>query len=287
MRGLDNPDPPIQLEDVRELLHLDRAFYTADDPGVLRETINRIHVAGIQVYRRPRLLIDAIRKSSLKALYLPDRKRILLDRDLPPKKHRWNEAHEIGHSLIPWHDLMFGDNKYTVSQDCLEQIEAEANFAAGRLLFLRDRFTDEACSHEPSIKTVRHLHNVFGNSLSTTLYRFIETAGVERPLVGMISGHPHVTRRPDTFDPSRPCRHLIRSPAFARCFAKMEETDLFEAVVRYCGRQRGGPLGEDRLTLTDDKGERHLFFFETFFNQFDALTIGAYLRPELRSVAMP
>jgi hypothetical protein len=26
------------------------------------------------------------------ALYLPNRKRILLDNDLPPLKHRWNEA---------------------------------------------------------------------------------------------------------------------------------------------------------------------------------------------------
>ena len=74
--GLDHPEPPLRLEDVRELLKLDRVFYTADDPGVMRETISRIRIAGIQVFERPMLIIDAIRKSSLKALYLPDRKRI-------------------------------------------------------------------------------------------------------------------------------------------------------------------------------------------------------------------
>jgi hypothetical protein len=197
LRGLGNPEPPLRLEDVRELLNLDLAYYTANDPGIAQETISRIRVAAIQVYKRPTLLIDAIKKLDLKALYLPDRKRILLDGDLPQKKHRWNEAHEIGHSLIPWHEeMMLGDNNQTLSLECHEQVEAEANFAAGRLLFLRNRFIDEAQSLEPSIGAIRQLHTTFGNTLTTTFYRFIETFGVEQPLVGLISSHPHITRRP-------------------------------------------------------------------------------------------
>ena len=286
LRGLGNPDPPLSLENVRELLKIDREFYTADDPSLAREVISRIRVATVQVYRRPSLLADAIRKLSLKALYLPDRKRILLDESLPEKKHRWNEVHEIGHSLIPWHeDLMFGDNEYTLSQDCREQIETEANFAAGRLLFLRERFTDEACALEPSIENVRALHKVFGNTLSTTLYRFVESAGVERPIVGMITGHPHVSRRSDDFDPANPCSHFIQSPAFARFFGRMSEAELFAAVASYCGSQRGGPLGEDELILTDDNGDLHHFLFETFFNGYDALTLGKYLHPLVRVLA--
>lgn len=110
LRGLGNPEPPLSLDQVRELLKLDRAFYTADDPTIVREVISRIRVATIQVAQRPMLLVDAIKKWSLQALYVPDRKRILLDASLPQKKHRWNEAHEIGHSLIPWHDdVMHGD----------------------------------------------------------------------------------------------------------------------------------------------------------------------------------
>ena len=267
LRGLGHPEPPLALLDVRELLKLDRAFYTAEDPGSTREVISRIRIAGIQVYRRPTLLFDAIRKASLQALYLPDRKRILLDGNLPEKKHRWHEAHEIGHSLIPWHEeVMLGDNSYTLSQDCHEQVEAEANFAAARLLFLRERFTAEARSLDPSIKAVRELHGIFGNTLSTTLYRFVETAGAERPMVGMITDHPHRTQRSATFDSSRPCRHLIQSPAFARYFGRLSEADLFAAVASYCGGQSGGPLGESELVLTDNNGSRHCFFFETFFN---------------------
>ena len=286
LRGLGNPEPPLRLEDVRHLLKLDRQFFTARDPSAVQEKISRIRVAAIQVYERPTLLIDAIKKLSLKALYLPDRKRILLDGDLPEKKHRWNEAHEVGHSLIPWHEtLMHGDNSYTLQPHCHEQVEAEANYAAGRLLFLRDRFTQEARSSQLNLAAVQDLHQRFGNTYSTTLYRFVESAGADRPLVGMITDHPHPSRRPLAWDASHPCRYFIQSPAFAARFAKISEGEVFEAIAEYCGSQRGGPLGQNELSLTDDNGDDHRFYFETFFNRYDALTLGVYIRPELRVIA--
>jgi Zn-dependent peptidase ImmA (M78 family) len=286
LKGLGNPEPPLRLEDIRHLLKLDRRFYTAKDPSAVQETISRIRVATIQLYERPTLIFDAIKKFSLKALYLPDRKRILLDGDLPEKKHRWNEAHEIGHSLIPWHeDMMHGDNTHTLSADCHEQVEAEANFAAGRMLFLQDRFTGEALALEPTLASVRQLHSKFGNTMSTTLYRFVEMAGEDRPIIGMITDHPHVSRRPANHDPAKPCRHFIQSPAFAMRFSGMPEKDVFGAVAGYCGSQSGGPLGDSELILTDDNGDQHRFYFETFFNRYDALTLGIYLKPEVRIVA--
>lgn len=285
LRGLGRPEPPLRIEDVRELLRLDRGFYAADDPGLLQEVISRIRVAGIQIWSRPALLAEAIDKWSLKALYLPDRKRILLDSALPQLKQRWNEAHEIGHSILPWHqDAMLGDNLLTLTPDCHDQVEAEANFAAGRLLFLRDLFVGEARSVPISIESVRQLHTRYGNTLSTTLYRFVEAAEV--PVVGMISDHPHPSRRERSFDPASPCRHFIRSPAFARQFSDTFDVSLFVTVSRYCGAQRGGPLGEGEITLVDDGGSRHRFHFETFFNRYDALTLGRYVCPAPQVLAV-
>ena len=169
-----------------------------------------------------------------------------------------------------------GDNLRTLSPDCREEVEAEANFAAARLLFLRDRFTEQARSAHPSINLIRSLRDTFGNTLSATLYHFVETAGSDVPLLGMISSHPHVLRRPDSFELARPCRHFIRSPAFAERFASASQTRIFEQVAQYCGMQRGGPLGESELLLTDDNGDPHAFRFETFFNRYDALTLGVY-----------
>lgn len=256
--------PRLRLEDVRELLKLDFGYYTATDPGLAHEAISRIRVATIQVFRRPTLIFDAIRKFSLKALYLPDRKRILLDGDEPKLKHRWNEAHEVGHSLLPWHEeMMHGDNEHTLSRACMEQIEAEANFAAGRLLFLRDRFVEEARSSAPAIETVKQLHKRFGNTLSTTLWRFVESACDAQPVVGLITCHPHPSREPDDHDPAKPCKHFIQSTSFQARFGKLSEAEIFAAIRGYCGRQRGGMLGHGDLILTDDNGDDHRFAFET------------------------
>jgi hypothetical protein len=292
LRGLGNPEPPLQLDDVRELLKLDRVFYRSDDPGLIRETVSRIRVATIQVAARPMLLIDAIRKWSLRALYMPDKKRIMLDGSIPRKKHRWSEAHEVTHSLLPWHDdVMHGDNDLTLTQACREQIEAEANFGAGRLLFLRERFTAEARDLPLSIDSVQSLHRDFGNTLSSTLWRFVETVGTARPVVGLITCHPDRSRRPAEFDPEKPCRHFIQSSAFANRFSAVTEPEMFRAVSSYCGAQTGGPLGSKELLLTDDNGDEHLFVFDTFFIRYrppavgEALTLGVYMQPHLRVMA--
>jgi hypothetical protein len=287
LRGLGNPEPPLRLEDVRDLLSLDLAFYTADDPGLAREAISRIRVGAIQVFRRPALIIEAVKKFSLKALYLPDRKRIMLDQSVPKLKHRWNEAHEVGHSLLPWHDeMMHGDNDLTLSKACMEHIEAEANFAAGRLLFLQERFSEEARSSELAIASVRNLQGIYGNTLATTLWRFVESVGESTPVVGMMTCHPHLSRRPIDFDPIKPCKHFIQSTSFQARFSKLSETGLFDAVSSYCGSQRGGMLGQRDLVLMDDNGEEHQFYFETFFNRYDALTLGVYVAKEPVSVFM-
>src|SRR5439155_1326973 len=103
LRGLGAPEPPLDLRDVRELLRLDRQYYSSTDDSAVREFVSKVKIAGTQILARPTILLDVIRKASLSALWVPDRKRILIDRDTPELKHRWYEAHEIGHSLPPWH----------------------------------------------------------------------------------------------------------------------------------------------------------------------------------------
>ena len=91
LRGLGNPEPPLDLDAVRELLRLDRQYYSSTDDSAIREFVSRAVIAGKQVALRPMLVIDAIRKWDLKALYLPDRKRILIDESQHRLKWRWSE----------------------------------------------------------------------------------------------------------------------------------------------------------------------------------------------------
>ena len=279
LRGLGNPEPPVDLRLVRELLKLDRGYYSTTDDSLLRETFSRIKVAGLQVLKRPTILRDAVRTLSLKALYLPDQKRILLDQDLPVLKHRWNEAHEIGHDVIPWHaGMMLGDTEQTLTPACHQIMEAEANHAAGQLLFLAGRFVAEATASTPSLAFVKSLSSGFGNTMTSTLWRFVEQAHAGRPIVALVTGHPHPTRRKADFDPANPCRYCVESPPFRQRFGVLREIDLFAAIAGYCGAQRGGSLGRSELLLQDINGDRHVFEFETFFNRHEALTLGLWSR---------
>lgn len=280
LRGLGNPEPPLDLRLVRELQSLGRGYYSADDPGLLQETVSRLRIAGKQVLLRPTLLVEAVRKMDLRALYIPDQKRILIDKSQPELKHRWNEAHEIGHSLIPWHDgAMLGDDEMTLIPACHAKLEAEANFAAARLLFLRERFVNEALDTTPGIESVKSLKQVFGNTYTTTFWRCVETWGREKPVVGLVTGHPHPSRRKVDFDPEDPCKHFVQSAAFAAQFSKVVETDVFDQVASYCSRKGGGPLGGAEVILTDDNGEDHIFAFETYSFVHNVLTLGLYLCP--------
>jgi Zn-dependent peptidase ImmA (M78 family) len=286
LRGLGLPEPPLDLRLVREILNLDRVYYSTTDDSVLRETISRLKVAGVQVLRRPMLLAEAIRSWNLKALYLPDQKRILIDQTLPEIKHRWNEAHEIGHDIVPWHaGMMLGDNEQTLSIACRAQLEAEANFAAGRLLFLANRFIEEANACPPAMSHVRALSKRFGNTITSTLWRFVEQSHVTIPMIALVSGHPHPSKWKDDFDPAVPCRYCIESPRFLERFGAVLEVQLFQAVTAYCGAQRGGELGTADLILLDRNRESHVFRFETFFNGHDALTLGVWQRPATRLIS--
>ncbi|MBH5396625.1 DUF955 domain-containing protein [Bradyrhizobium sp. CNPSo 4010] len=287
LRGLGNPEPPVDLRLVRELLKLDRGYYSTTDDSLLRETFSRLKVAGLQVLLRPTILRDAVQSLSLKALYLPDQKRILLDQDLPILKHRWNEAHEIGHDIIPWHiGMMLGDTEQTLIPACHQIMEAEANYAAGQLLFLAGRFVEEATSSVPSLAFVKSLSRGFGNTMTSTLWRFVEQGHGGRPIVALVTGHPHRTRRKTDFDPANPCRYCVESPPFRERFGIVRETDLFATIVGYCGSQRGGSLGRSEVLLADLNGDRHVFDFETFFNRHEALTLGYWLRSHSSAVPM-
>ncbi len=287
LKGLGDPEPPIDLRVVRDLLKLDRGYYSTTDDSLLRDLFSRMKVAGQQVLLRPTLLADAVRNLSLKALYLPDQKRILIDQDLPPLKHRWNEAHEIGHDVIPWHaGMMFGDTEQTLTPACHEIMEAEANYAAGQLLFLAGRFRQEATASTPSLDLVRRLSKSFNNTVTSTLWRFAEHGHGDRPMVVLVTGHPHLVRRKANFDPAAPCRYCVESPAFRERFGRLKETDLFALVASYCGAQGGGSLGQADVVLSNNNGEPHVFSFETFFNTHEALTLGYWLRPHTAIVAV-
>jgi hypothetical protein len=270
LRDLGNPEPPLNLEHVRELLRLAKDYYSTADDGLFKRWIHSLKIAGKQIAERPGFLKDFVKNFKLDALCLFDEKRILISTELPTPKQRWAEGHEIGHVIIPWHGpISLGDDKYTLTADCHDTMEAEANYAARRLLFLRDTFKQRAHSSSPSLTHVMDLHKAFGNTLTTTFYSFVETLDV--PAFGLITGHP---KRPKKdFNRAAPCRHFITSPQFDTQFRNVTDMQLYSIIESYCGYGKWD-LGTAEKVITDLRNESYVFHMETVFNHYDALTLG-------------
>lgn len=280
LKDLGHPSPPLCLEDVRELLRLDLKHYSSSDVNWLQEKVHLMRVAGKQVAARPLLILDVVKKLSLKALILPDRGRILIDTELPPPKQRWSEAHEVVHKVLPWHDgVAFGDREKELRTTCHQIIESEANYGAGRLLFLGPRFRDEVMASSVSMDRVKVLSKAFGNSLTTTLWRVVEN--LDEPTVGLVSVHPHEVC--DGATP--PIRYFIRSRSFAAQFAHVTDEHLFRMLASVVKRTGGGPIGSREVVLADVDGSDHVFWFECFNNKYDTLTLGTYRRARVALVA--
>lgn len=284
LRELGFPEPPLDLAIVRELLKLDLAYFSTEQDGLFRLTVSRLKRGTKQILERPGLLGEAIAKFDLRALYLPDERRVMIDDSTPKPKHRWLEAHEIGHDLLPWHrEMMLGDDESTVSVTAHAKIEAEANYAAGALLFMGDRFREQCRSiDQPGFTELQILKKQFGNTMTTTLWRMVEYCGEDRPAVGLIGRHPGEQRSIST----PMFRHLILSQAFRDRFPDPDVRALAGEISGYCGWRKKGPLGKGEVVLSDCDGRRHLFRFESFFNGHDALTMGFWLREVPIAVAV-
>jgi hypothetical protein len=121
--------------------------------------------------------------------------------------------------------------------------------------------------------------------MTSTLWRFVEQLGEEKPMVGLVTVHPH--KLPDDHDPAAPCRYFIESPAFRLQFGSVAEVDVFDALQEYCSKAKGGPLGSAEVLLRDVNGTGHVFWFETFFNRYEALTLAYHVREHRLVVAIP
>jgi len=268
LKDLGNPKPPLRLEDARALLKLDLKYYSIADSSWLTEKIHQLKVAGKQVLSAPSTILAVTKSLGLKGVLLVDHRRILLDTDVAKPKLRWNEAHEITHDILPWHEgIAHGDPETTLSPSCHEQIEAEANYGAGRLLFCGGTFIEVVRSSELTFSFVQQLHKAYGNTMTTTLWRVVEATHL--CAFGIVSVHPATAT--GFFDSD--VRYFIRSAKFIAECSTTEINKLF-AFVRVNCHGRKGPIGKGIFQVCDDRGELREFRFETFWNGHDALTIG-------------
>jgi hypothetical protein len=194
-----------------------------------------------------------------------------MDENVPTPKQRHIQAHEIVHSITPWHKtFLLGDNELTIPI-CHEIIEAEANYGAGQLLFLQDHFVSDARDCELTWKNLQILKSRYLNTLTTTLWHAVEERDPDLPVLGLIGRHP---RHPDIgggADGSN-VRHFIRSRAFRKIFPHVAADDVYAIVRRYVHFSKRGPCGEGSYPMVDANGDAWEFRFWSFCNSYDLLT---------------
>jgi len=287
LRDLDNPQPPLRLELVLDLLKLDLDYYRSDDPGLFREIAHKVKVAGKQLSARPELAWEAFKKAQISALWLPDEKRICIDETIPTPKHRWMQAHEIGHSVIDWHRaFLLGDNESTLDPECHETLEAEANYGAGRLLFLRDAFTADARDLTLDFKSAKALKTRYGNTLTSTFWRMVEDRDPAALVFGLVSQHPLYSDIGEGRN-GLPWRDFPRSNGFRRSFSRVTGADAFSLIGRHATYRKKGPVIAGVDVLVDDNGVRHEVRVDGFCNQYSVLTIGAVIRVLPSMIVVP
>jgi IrrE N-terminal-like domain len=278
LRDLGDPQPPLRLEPVFALLKLDLNYYRADDVGALAEFAHRIRMAGKQLAARPALALDALRKAKLSALWVPDGKRIFIDESVPKPKHRWIQGHEITHGITEWHQtFLFGDNTSTLDQECYEQLEAEANYGAGRLLFLRDRFSGEARDCQLNFESIKLLKDRYGNTVTSTFWRMVEDRDPSSAVFGLVSQHPHYPEIGEGRD-GQPWRDFPRSPAFRTRFSRITPAQVFDLIGRHATNRKRGPVIAGTDVMADDNGIIHEVRLEGFCNTYSVMTLGMILK---------
>lgn len=280
LRDLGNPTPPLKLVDVRKLLKIDLTYYKSTDPSLIQELTHRFTLlARKTIPDIGKHLASALAKSKLDAFWIPAARRILLDETVPEPKHRWIESHEISHSVTDWHnDFLLGDNRFTLDPLCRATIETEANYGAGRLLFMCDQFTGEARDMAANFDTIKALSKRYGNSIISTMWRLIEARDPGQPCFGMVSHHPLFPDEIGVHDGEEPWRYFIRSPAFRVQFPTVTPAAAFALINQHCTPRKRGPIFQATDILENGAGEHWEFLVECFSTTHAVLTLAIPLR---------
>lgn len=281
LRDLGYPEPPLRLEQVRDLQRLDLTYYAKSDLDLLDEMAHQATMAGAVIQSDAQTMLDVVNQADLKGLLLldDDKKKIYIDQEVVELKRRFIIAHEITHDLLPWHrSLLLCDNESTLSPSCHRTIEAEANYGGRRLIFMGKKFQEDARSLEFNWKTIEVLKRRFGNTLTTTLWQMICEREPSHPAFGMISRHPYYPEIGKSSNGAS-VSHFIRSDGFRSQFGNVQETEAFEEMASYATRRKRGPVGGDIRVFTDVNGDRFDFEMFTFSNTHMLLTYGHCVGP--------
>lgn len=96
---------------------------------------------------------------------------------LSGKKVLFPKAHELGHQIIPWHNINgqgYVDNQLTLSRDVENGFDLEANFFAQEVIFPTKLFRSDARDFKASFDAIIMLSDRYGATIQSTMWKYIE-----------------------------------------------------------------------------------------------------------------
>lgn len=114
-------------------------------------------------------------------------------------KRRFVLLHETIHAATPHQqELLYADDKETLSRSTNQLFEREANFGSAELLFQHELFAKDAKDLEISTATIWFLAQRYGASFHAALRRFAETHSA--PVAAIVMGRTPTPGNPPTWE---------------------------------------------------------------------------------------
>lgn len=105
------------------------------------------------------------------------RERVIYVPDTPSSPRvRFTEGHELGHELIPWHNLDPGylDDDASLSPEAKEEFDLEANFFSAEIIFQGTSFRKLSREYRAEFNSIFALARLHDASRHATMRRFVE-----------------------------------------------------------------------------------------------------------------
>jgi hypothetical protein len=171
--------------------------------------------------------------------------------------------HEVTHSILRWQRIILTqEDEVTLSTECENLFEAEANYGAADILFQCERLENEAKDYELSLESVLFLSRRYDASYHATLRRFVERNN--RACLLMVLT-PTLREHPDG-KTSYYVVYSIPSIPFVNEFG--EPLDLnFVNPTHELGEILNNS-GHGEIILTDTRGFSRTCVVQTFDNRF-------------------
>jgi hypothetical protein len=210
-------------------------------------------------------------KSLSKVLGFLDRRSeiIYIDRSIHDSRQLFVTYHEVVHKILPWQQFEFTEeDESTLSRQCKDIFESEANFGAAEILFQCERFDTEARDYNLSVKSALYLADRYDASCHATLRRFVE--GNHRPCLLLVlkpTSREYCDGRTSYF-----ITYSIPSSPFTAEFG--EPLDLkFINPSQPLGKILNGTTGHGEIVLSNVNGFPKTCMVEMFSNNFNTFVL--------------